>query len=58
MITPGSIHEVTIVDIGREREGVAKLDGLAIFVSDTQMGDKVKIQIDKVFTRFATGHKV
>ncbi|MDM7912599.1 MAG: TRAM domain-containing protein, partial [Methanotrichaceae archaeon] len=39
-------------------DGIARVEGFVIFVPETQVGDQVKIQIDKVMRRFAKGHKV
>ena len=54
----GKEYEVSIEDIAREGDGIARVEGFVIFVADTKVGDAVKIQIDKVMRRFAIGHKV
>ncbi len=54
----GKEYDVKIEDIAREGDGIARVEGFVIFVPDTQVGDQVKIQIDKVMRRFAIGHKV
>jgi predicted RNA-binding protein with TRAM domain len=58
MIQINGVYEVTIVAISRERDGIAKLEDKTIFVPNTKVGDKVKIHIDRVLTKFAMGHKV
>jgi len=54
----GGEYDVKIEDIAREGDGIARVEGFAIFVGDTKVGDAVKIQIDKVMRRFAIGHKI
>jgi predicted RNA-binding protein with TRAM domain len=54
----GKEYDVKIEDIAREGDGIARVEGFVIFVGETQVGDQVKIQVDKVMRRFAIGHKV
>ncbi len=57
-VEAGKEYDVKIEDIAREGDGIARIEGFVIFVADTQVGDAVKIQVDKVMRRFAIGHKV
>ncbi len=57
-VEAGKEYDVKIEDIAREGDGIARIEGFVIFVPETQVGDQVKIQIDKVMRRFAIGHKV
>ena len=54
----GKEYDVEIQDIAREGDGIARIEGFVIFVPDAKVGDKIKIQVDKVMRRFAIGHKV
>jgi predicted RNA-binding protein with TRAM domain len=54
----GKEYDVKIEDIAREGDGIARIEGFVIFVPATQVGDQVKIQVDRVMRRFAIGHKV
>ena len=54
----GKEYEVSIEDIAREGDGIARIEGFVIFVPDTKVGDSAKIRIDKVMRRFAIGQKV
>lgn len=54
----GKEYEVSIEDIAREGDGIARVEGFVIFIADTKVGDSAKIKIDKVMRRFAIGHKV
>ena len=47
------IEEVTIVSTGKGGDGIAKVSGFIVFVPDTKPGDKVKIQITEVMSRYA-----
>lgn len=47
-----------IEDISRQGDGIARVEGFVIFVSETKVGDKVSITIDRVMRRFAIAHKV
>ena len=58
MISVNGVYEVTIVAMSRERDGIAKIEDKTLFVPGTRVGDKVKVHIDRVLTKFATGHKV
>jgi predicted RNA-binding protein with TRAM domain len=57
-VTVGAEYDTKIEDTAREGDGIARVEGFVIFVPETQVGDQVKIQIDRVMRRFAVGHKV
>ncbi len=57
-VAVGAEYDVKIEDIAREGDGIARVEGFVIFVPGTQVGEQVKIQIDRVMRRFAIGHKV
>ena len=52
-VTEGESYDVTIEDLAREGDGVARIDGFVIFVPGTKVGDNVKIKVEKVLRRFA-----
>ena len=54
----GKEYEVSIEDIAREGDGIARVEGFVIFVPDAKVGDSARVQIDKVMRRFAIGHKI
>ena len=54
----GKEYDVEIQDIAREGDGIARIEGFVIFVPEAKVGDKVKVQIDRVMRRFAIGHKI
>lgn len=47
-VQEGQTYDVTIQDTGDEGDGVAKIDGLVVFVPDTDVGDEPTIEITKV----------
>ena len=57
-VEAGKEYDVEIQDIAREGDGIARVEGFVIFVPEAKVGDKVKIQVDKVMRRFAIGHKI
>jgi predicted RNA-binding protein with TRAM domain len=54
-VETGKEYTVDITDNGSAGDGVARIDGLIIFVKDAKAGYKnVKIKINSVKDRFAT----
>ena len=47
-VNEGDVYDVTIKDIGKEGDGLAKVEGFVVFVPGTEKGDKVKIRIKAV----------
>ena len=52
-VTEGESYDVTIEDLAKEGDGVARIEGFVIFVPGTKVGDSVKIKVEKVMRRFA-----
>ena len=59
-VKDGEELKVKIEAIGNkgEGDGIAKVNGYTIFVPDTKVGDKVKIEIKRALPRFAFAEKV
>lgn len=57
-VQEGETYDVTIEDTGDEGDGVAKIDGLVVFVTDAEVGDETTIKINKVSDRVAFAEKV
>ena len=54
-VETGKEYTVDITDTGRGGDGIARIEGLVIFVKNAKAGDKnVKIKIKEVGSRFAT----
>ncbi|ETA69366.1 MAG: hypothetical protein PWQ51_259 [Methanolobus sp.] len=54
-VDAGETYDVTIEDIAREGDGIARVSGFVIFVPGTSVGDEVSIKITKVLRKFAFG---
>ncbi len=54
-IDVGKTYEVTIEDIAREGDGIARVSGFVIFVPGTSVGDEVTVKVTKVMRKFAFG---
>ena len=52
-INVGETYDVTIEDVGREGDGIARVEGFVVFVPNTNKGDSVKIRVTKVSRRVA-----
>jgi 23S rRNA (uracil1939-C5)-methyltransferase len=52
-IEEGEIYEVTIQDIARQGDGIARIEGFVIFIPGTKVGDEVQIKVDRVLSKFA-----
>ncbi len=53
----GESYDVSIDDIAKEGDGIARVQGFVIFVPQTKVGDKVKIKVNKVMRKFAIAEK-
>jgi predicted RNA-binding protein with TRAM domain len=54
----GETYDVTVEDVGREGDGIARVEGFVVFVPNTKKGDSVKIRVTKVSRRVAFGEVV
>jgi len=52
-VSEGAIHDVIIDEIARKGDGIARIKGFVVFVPETQIGDRVKIKIEKVMRKCA-----
>lgn len=51
----GDIYELKIESIGKSGDGVALIDGYAVFVKGAALGDQVRVKIEAVKHNFAFG---
>jgi predicted RNA-binding protein with TRAM domain len=51
----GKEYDVTISEISRRGDGIAKVDGFVIFVAGAKQGWQGKVKVTQVANRFATG---
>ena len=54
-VEEGGSYDVTIEDIAREGDGIARVEGFVIFVPNAKVGDEVTIKVTKVMRKFAFG---
>jgi predicted RNA-binding protein with TRAM domain len=58
-VETGKEYTVDITDTGSGGDGIARIQGLVIFVKKAKAGDKnIKIKINSVGSRFATAEVV
>ncbi len=57
-VEEGKVYEATIEDIGREGDGLARIQNFVVFVPGTKIGEQVRIKIMKVGRRMAFGEVV
>lgn len=57
-VSVGKTYDVSIENIAKEGDGIAKVEGFVIFVPETKVGDNVTIKVNKVFRKFAFAEKV
>ncbi|AGF96782.1 methyltransferase [Methanosarcina mazei Tuc01] len=47
-VEEGEVYDVTIQDLARQGDGIARIEGFVIFVPGTKVGDEVRIKIERV----------
>ena len=55
MLEKGKIYEAVIADYTSEGQGVAKVEGCAVFVPNAILGEKYRLSIEKVGKTWAAG---
>lgn len=50
-IEVGKTYNVKIEEVGREGDGIARIEGFVVFVPNTKKEDSVKIRVNKVSRR-------
>ena len=54
-VKEGEVYDVKIESLGREGDGIAKVENFVVIVPNTQVDDTVQIRITKVSRRVAFG---
>jgi len=58
-VEPGEIRYVEIEDLGKQGDGIARVErGYVIIVPDTEVGERVKVEITEVKSNFAVGEAI
>ena len=53
-VETGKEYDVSITEISRKGDGIARIEGFVIFVKGGQVGQNTKVKITQVGGRFAT----
>ena len=54
----GKEYDVTIQEISRRGQSIARIQGFVVFVPDTKPGDRVRVKITRISQRFAEAEVV
>ncbi len=57
-VKEGEKYDVKIEDVGKEGDGVAKVNNFVVFIPNTKVGDEVTIKVTKVLRTLAFGEVV
>ncbi len=57
-VESGKEYDISITEISRKGDGIARVEGFVIFVKGGQVGQNAKIKITQVGERFATADLV
>ena len=57
-VEEGETYDVTIQDIARQGDGIARIEGFVVFVPNTSVGDEVRIKVERVLPKFAFSNVV
>ncbi|HEX3012983.1 MAG TPA: TRAM domain-containing protein [Methanobacterium sp.] len=52
-LNEGEEYDVKIEDVGRDGDGIARIEGFVVFVTGAKLGDEVKIKITSTRRNFA-----
>jgi len=48
----GEVYDVTIEDLARQGDGIARIEGFVVFVPGTKVGDEVRIKVERVLPKY------
>jgi len=51
-LNEGEEYDVKIEDVGRDGDGIARVEGFVVFVTGAKLGDEVKIKVTSVRRNF------
>ena len=52
-LNEGEEYDVKIEDVGRDGDGIARIEGFVVFVTGAKLGDEVKVKITTIKRNFA-----
>ena len=54
----GKEYDVDVTEVSRRGEGIARIQGLVVFIPKTKTGDHVRVRITRVSRKFAEAEVV
>tara|TARA_Y100000780_G_C13531269_1_gene357774 strand:- start:65 stop:286 length:222 start_codon:yes stop_codon:yes gene_type:complete len=57
-VEEGKEYDVSVTEISRKGDGIARIQGFVIFVKGGQVGQNCKVKITQIGNRFATAEIV
>ncbi|MDK2790645.1 MAG: hypothetical protein PWP15_1152 [Methanothermococcus sp.] len=57
-VEQGKEYQVTVEDVGRGGDGIARLDGFVIFVPNATKGETINIKVTSVKEKFAFAERI
>jgi predicted RNA-binding protein with TRAM domain len=57
-IEEGEEYDVKIEDVGKEGDGITRIEGFVVFVPNTKAGEEVRVKIVSVRRKFGFAEKV
>ena len=57
-VREGDELQVDITSVGVQGDGIAKVEGYTLFISDTAIGDQITIRITKTMPRYGFAEKI
>ena len=57
-VEEGKVYEAKVVDMGREGDGLCRVENFVVFVPGVKVGETVKFRVTRVLKRVAFGEVV
>jgi predicted RNA-binding protein with TRAM domain len=57
-VNEGNTYRVKIESVGREGDGIAKIEGFVVFIPGAKVGEELDVKINKVTRRVAFGERI
>ncbi len=54
----GEEYDITIEAVGAKGDGIGKINNFVVFVAGGQVGEKLRVRIDRVLNKFAIAQSV
>ena len=57
-VREGEVYQVSIRDMGKQGDGIARVEGMVVFVRGAKVGEELEVRITKVSGNSAFAEKV